>query len=116
MPKDLEKLAVSVTVEEMAGRLVEAEIRESRVKRPIAQREISRRAGIAPTAVENFQRGRLKHVERISGKIQGLYVAFLKRQLAALQTEYVRAQAIDPERDLRTAEAAIAQARAALGK
>ncbi len=114
MPKDLEKSAVSVTVEEMADQLVGAEMRASRLKRPFAQREVSMRAGVAPSAIENFQRGRLKHAERISGAIKEMYAAFLMRQIAGLELDVARARAVEPARDFRAAEAAIEAARKAI--
>lgn len=117
MPNDLaEERSVSVTVEQMADRLVEAEIRESRLKRPYAQRIVARRAGLAASAIENFQRGRLKNVDRIAGRIRKVYAGFLERQITALQTELAYARAREPERDFRAVEVAIATGNAALGK
>jgi len=99
----------------MADRMVGAEIKAAGLKRPFAQREISLRAGMAASAVENFQRGRLKNVERLSGPIKTLYAAFLERQITSLQSELVYARATEPQRDFRTAEIAIETARKALG-
>jgi hypothetical protein len=100
---------------EMVSRLVDAEVREGHVKRPDAQRTIARRAGISPSAIENLQKGRIRYVERISIQIELVYLGFLERQIAALETEVARARARDPRRDLASAEAAIARAKAALG-
>jgi transcriptional regulator with XRE-family HTH domain len=117
MPNNVEKSAVSVTtLEEMADRMVGAEIKAAGLKRPFAQREISLRAGMAASAVENFQRGRLKNVQRISGPIKTLYAAFLERQIEILRTDLAYARASEPDRDFREVEAAIATGRAALGK
>ena len=114
MPKHLEKTAVSVTIEQMTERLVAAEIQEGRIKRPFAQREVARRAGVSPSAIESLQRGRIKYVERIAGRIERLYVAFLERQLAKLEAELAVARMRNPKRDFGTAEVAIARAKEAL--
>ena len=114
MPKKAEKFAVNLTVEQMADRLVAAKIQEEGVKRPFAQRDVAQEAGLAPTAIGNLLRGRLKDVERISGRIKAAYVGFLERQIARLETELAFCRARDPKRDLRAAEASIAAAKAAL--
>ena len=106
---------VGVTVEQMASRLVAVEVEEAHVKRPFAARAVSRRAGIAPSAIENLLRGRIS-AERISRPIERLYVGFLKRQIAKLETELTFVEARDPGRDVSTAHAALEMAKEALSE
>ena len=112
--KSAEKSCVFVSVEEMASRLVEAEIREGRVKRPHAQKNVATRAGLKPTAIESLLRGRLVHIERISAAIKDAYAAFLEKQIVRLETELAFARARDRERDFSSVEASIASAKASL--
>jgi hypothetical protein len=116
LPKNMEKSAVELSVAGKADRLVKAEMLDAGVKRPTAERTVAQRAGVSPSAIENLRRGRLKNVEVVKPRINAALIAFLENQLAALGHELVVARAADRDIDFGTAEAALAQARAALRK
>lgn len=113
-PENMEKSAVDLSVAGIADRLVRVEMQEAGAKRLDAERVVARRAGVSPSAIENLRRGRLKHVDRIAGRLKALYIAALQQQLSGLESDLAHARRSDPEADLRTAEAAIETARAAL--
>lgn len=115
-PKKGANRAMPMSVALIADRLVRSEMMEAHVKRPEAECVVARRAGLSPFTLQNLKRGRLKNVEAVGSKIRTAFVATLERQLAALETELVAARELDRDVDFGTAEAAIAQARAALGK
>ena len=114
-----EKTAMPISVVEIADSLVRREMASMGVKRPEAERNLARRAGLAPSAIENLRRGRLKSNDSIGRKLTSLAVKYLESQIAALESELAIARAIasgDHEPDLRAAEAAISRAREALGR
>lgn len=115
-PKKEVDRAMPMSVALIADRLVRSEMMEAHVKRPEAEGTVAKRAGLSPFTLQNLKRGRLKNVEAIRSKIGAAFVATLERQLAALETELAAARALDRDIDFGTAETAIAQARAALGK
>lgn len=98
----------------MCDRMVSAEMAERGVKRAEAESDVARRAKLAPSAITNFRKGRIKDVERLGSRIEEAFAAFLARQLAKLEAEIAVARVRHPERDLGTAEAAIARAKEAL--
>ena len=119
LPDDLGKTAMPISAVEIADSLVRREMASMGVKRPEAERNLARRAGLAPSAIENLRRGRLKSDETIGRKLQRLAVQYLERQIAALEAELAIARAsagADHEPDLASAEAAIARARQALNR
>src|ERR1700734_3714981 len=113
-PKKEVDRAMPMSVALIADRMVRSEMMEAHVKRPEAESTVARRAGLSPFTLQNLKRGRLKHVDAMGSKIRAAFVATLERQLAALETELVAARELDRDVDFGTAEAAIAQARAAL--
>lgn len=115
MPKIVEKSAVQISIAGIADRMVRAEM-STGSKRTDAERSIARRAGLSQSALENLRRGRIKNVEAIGARIKTMWAAELERQISGLEHDLVVARAIGREVDLGTAEAAIAQARVALGK
>lgn len=106
----------AMSVVEIANRMVSWEIQTARTKRPHAERQVSMRAGLSPSAIENLRKGKLKDERRVAGPIRDLFIRFLERKISALQTELALARAMEPDRDFRKVEAAIAAAQAALGR
>lgn len=116
VPNNSEKSTVSVSVAGMADRMVAETMREAGVKRPDAERSVARNAGLSPSAIDNLRRGRIKNEDAIGGRVRRAFVAFLERQIAALETELAIARLAQREVDFGTAETAIAEAKRALGK
>lgn len=116
VPEKLEKSAVQISIAGIADRMVRAEMNAGGSKRVDAEKAIAKRAGLSQSALENLRRGRIKNVEAIAGRIKAVWEAELERQIAGLEHDLMVARALGRGADLGTAEAAIAQARAALGK
>ena len=100
----------------MCERLVSAEMAERRIKREQAESEVSVRARLAPSAITNFRKGRIKDVEKLGTRIEAAFIAFLERQIARLEYELAVARMARREVDLGAAEAAILAAKEALGR
>lgn len=102
----------------VAERLVSEEMLASRVKRPEARAIVAREAGISPGSLESLSRGRLKFIDRIADKLNGLLVRKIEERIASLQHELEVARLIGDtsEVDLGRAEAALEEARKAIGK
>ena len=102
----------------IAKRLIADEKLISGVKLPEALATIARQAGLCPGTLQRLLRGRLKHVDRVSGKLQTLRVQKIEQRISALEHELVlaRLSSAVPEVDLERAEAALEEARRALGK
>lgn len=105
-------------ISRVAERLVGEEMLVRRIKRPEARRIIAREAGISPGSLESLARGRLKFIERIADKLNVLLVRKIEQRIAALEQELAIAKAIGSasQIDLDRAEAAIQEARKALGQ
>lgn len=116
VPNNSEKSTVIASVVGMADRMVAERMRDSGVKRPEAERSVARNAGLSPSAIDNLRRGRLKNGDAIGGRIQRAFVAFLERQIAALESELAIARLAEREVDFGAAEVAIAEAKRALGE
>ena len=115
-PSFMERVTMSVVG--LAERLVGEEMLTRGIKRPEARKIVAREAGIAPGSLENLSRGRLKHHDRITAKLHVLLVRKIEQRIDALQHELFLAREAgraDPV-DLDRAEAAIQEARKALGK
>lgn len=115
-PNLLEKAAMSLA--NIADRLVGEEMLTRRVKRPEAREIVAREAGISPGSLESLGRGRLKHLDRIAGKLNGLLVRKIETRIAALEHELTIAKTLGgpSEVDIERAESALQEAREALGK
>ena len=102
----------------IADRLVREEMVARKVKRPEARRIIAREAGISPGSLESLSRGRLKFLDRIAGQLNGLLIRKIEQRIASLEQELASAKAIgrSSEIDLGRAEAAIQEAKQALGR
>ena len=108
----------AMTAASIARRLIAEERVVRGVKWPEARSIVAKQAGVAPGSLENLERGRLKYVDRIEGKLRGLLVRKIEQRLASLSHELQLAKTMygvaDP--DVRRAEAALEEARQALGK
>ena len=110
---------MSASVASVANRLIGWEAERSKVKRAVARGIVARKAGVSASSLERAQSGRLKFVDRIAGKLNDLLVNAIEGQIVALEHELaiLRAKAGDArEADIVGAEAALAQARACLGR
>ena len=116
MPKNMEKSAVQISIAGIADRMVRAEMASAGVKRLLAEQTVSIKAGLAQSTFENLRRGRIKNVSAIEGRVKAAWARLLEGQIRGLEHDLVVARSVNREADLGTAEAAIAQARAALGK
>jgi hypothetical protein len=112
----LEKVAVSLAA--AVQRSIHQEMVDRNLKWPEARRIVAREAGVLPGSLENLCRGRLKHVDRIAGKLNEFLIAKIEKRIRSLEQELAVAKAmgITPKVDLDRAEAAIQTAREALGK
>lgn len=116
-PQDLGSRPMVSTIAYIADRLVRTEMIQAQVKRAEAEKNVARRAGVAPSALEELRRGRGRlNVEHIGPKIRNAFVSFLEKQIAALEAELAVARVVEREVDFGAAEAAIAAAKRALGK
>src|ERR1700722_468831 len=115
-PRIAEKLSMSVA--SVAERLVGEEMLANRVKRQEARKAIAREAGISPGSLESLSRGRLKYVDRIASKINAVLIKRIEQRIASLQHELEVARLVGDvsESDLGRAEAALEEARKAIGK
>ena len=115
-PYLLEKFTMSVA--SVAERLVDEEMLARMIKRPEARKIIAREAGITPGSLENLSRGRLKFIDRIADKLNGLLIRKIEQRIASLQHELEVARSIGDttEVDFEAAEVALAEARRALGR
>jgi hypothetical protein len=102
----------------IADRLVGEEMLTRRVKRPEARKIVAREAGITPGSLESLGRGRLKHIDRIAGKLNAFRIRKLEEKLLSVQHELAIAKAmgVASQVDIDRAEAALQDAREALGK
>jgi hypothetical protein len=117
-PKLTDNFSIS-SVATVVKKLIEQEKIRSGIKLPAARRKIAREAGITPGSLENLLRGRLKHVDRIASRIHSLRIKKIEQELAALERELEitrKRVGSDPEIDLDRAEAALVDARRALGR
>lgn len=95
----------------------ESEVRG--ITQKAARQIVAREARVAPGSLERLSAGRLKFTDRIAGRLNELLVKKIERKMAELEHELAlarlacrRASPIDVER----AEAALEEARRALGK
>lgn len=110
---------MSAVVLRVAQTLTRWEAERGNLKWPAARASVARQAGIAPGALERLEAGRLKFVDRIGSKLDGLLVRLAERQIAAIKHEMALALARgEAERsiDVDALEAGLAQARRALGQ
>ena len=107
------KMAASV-----ARRLIAEERMVRGIKRPEARRIVAYEAGLTPGSLENLERGRLKNVDRVAAKLHALLARKIERRIASLQHELFLAQQASRvgSIDLERAEAALEEAKRALGK
>jgi hypothetical protein len=112
----VEKLSMSVA--SVAARLVSEEMLTRSVKRPEARQIIAREAGISLGSLEGLSRGRLKYIDRIADRLNALLIRKIEARIASLQHELEIARLIGDvsDVDLERAEAALKDARQALGK
>ena len=115
-PSIVEKLSMSAS--SIAERLVGEEMLASRVKRPEARNIVAREAGISPGSLESLSRGRLKYIDRIADRLNALLIKRIEQRIASLQHELEIARALGDasEADFGRAEAALEEARKAIGK
>jgi hypothetical protein len=108
----------SMLVASVAERLVGEEMLARKVKRPEARAIIAREAGITPGSLESLGRGRLKYTDRIADKLNELLARKIEQRIVSLEQELAIAKAIGraSQVDLERAEAALEEARKALGK
>lgn len=102
-----------------AERLISWECEARGITRRMARVIVAREAGIAPGSIENLLAGRLKVVEKIAGRLNALLVARIERQIGELEHELALARLAARRRhpvDIGRAEAALREARAALGR
>lgn len=118
-PENRDISSMQASVATLADRLVRSEMLLSGSKRGDAEKAVARRAGVAPGTLENLRRGRLKHADWIGGRLWGLFVAQIERQITTLETEvrFARAASVDrSDLDVLGAEAALEKARECLGR
>ena len=115
-PSFLEKISMSIA--SVADRLVGEEMLARRVKRPEAREIVAREAGISPGSLESLGRGRLKHLDRIAGKLNALLIRKIEHRIAILEHELSVAKTLGgpSEVDIERAESAIEEARKAIGR
>jgi hypothetical protein len=100
-------------------RLVSEEQFRSGSPRAIARAAVATQAGLSPGTLENLERGRLKFMDRVAGKLNDFAVRSIERQISSLERElvFLRAEGVGRRlADIDAAEAAIAEARRHLGK
>lgn len=109
---------IVMTVARIARRLIAEEGLVRGVKRPEARRIVAREAGVTPGSLENLERGRLKHADRIAARLHALLASKIEQRIARLQHELFLARETGRvgRADLERAEAALETARKALGK
>ena len=107
-----------MSLSSIADRLVGEEMLIRNIKRPEARKIIAREAGISPGSLESLGRGRLKYLDRIADKLNGLLVRKIEQRIVSLEQELRIAKALggSSQIDLGRAEAALEEARKALGK
>ena len=95
--------------------MVRREMASMGCKRAEAEQNLARRAGLAPSAIENLRRGKIKNHETIGRRLQAIAVQFLERQIATLENELAIARRVasveSDNPDLDRAEAAIEEAK-----
>jgi hypothetical protein len=105
-----------MTAVAIARRLIAEERVGRGVKWTEARSIVAKQAGVAPGSLENLERGRLKFVDRIEGKLRALLVRKIEQRIASLTHELQLAKTMygtsDP--DVRRAEASLEEARKAL--
>jgi hypothetical protein len=101
-----------------ARRLIRDESAARGINLPEARRIVAGEAGLMPGTLENLERGRIKNIERIARSLDELLEKKIERRIATLQheLELCRAARSVAPADLDRAEAALAEARRALGK
>jgi hypothetical protein len=107
-----------MTAAALAKRLINDERVSRGIKLPEAREVIAREAGVSPGSLENLGRGRLKYIDRISGRLNALLVKKIEQRISSLshELELARAAKTSSAADLGRAEAFLAEARKALGK
>ena len=115
-PELLEKVAVSLA--NAVQRTIHQEMVDRGLKWPEAAKVIAREIGVLPGSIENLCRGRLKHIDRIAGQVNAFLIRKIEQRISSLERELAIAKAMgaSPQIDLDRAEAALQQAREALGK
>ena len=102
----------------VAARLIAEEAARG-VTRPVARAIIARQAGIAPGTLENLERGRLKYIDRVAGRLNELLARKIERKIAELEFELesiMAARSRVGEVDVLRAQAALDEARRCIGK
>ena len=97
--------------------LVDEEAARASVPRAVARGMIARQMGLAPGTLENLERGRLKFLDRVEGRINAWLVRRTQREIERLSTEleiYRAAVRDDRDADLVAAVSLIEAARALL--
>ena len=109
---------LAATTLKRARRLINDERVSRGINLPEARRIVAGEAGLMPGTLENLERGRIKNIERIARSLDDLLEKKIERRIATLQHELAlcRAARIVVPADLDRAEAALAEARRALGK
>lgn len=78
---------MNASVSDKVAILIGWEVERSNVKRPIARATVARQAGICPGALDRLERGTLKFVDRIAGRLNELYANTIRRKIAELNHE-----------------------------
>ena len=112
----LEKASMSLAA--AVQRSIHQEMVDRGVKWPEASKVIAREIGVLPGSIENLCRGRLKHIDRIAGKVNEFLIKRIEQRIRSLEQELAIAKAmgVTPKVDLDSAEFALETARKALGK
>ena len=84
---------MSMSVSNQLSILIGWEVERSNVKRPVARATVARRAGVCPGALDRLERGTLKFVDRITGRLNELYADTLRRKIAELNHELATLEA-----------------------
>lgn len=110
---------MSATVQHVADWLISREQRVSAVDRATARNIVAREAKVAPGALERLERGRLKFVERVAGKLDAVFIRKLESQIRELEGELAiaRLRARRPDTDeIFAVASALEQAKATLSR
>ena len=102
----------------VASRLIREEMLSRGVKFPEARKIVAREAGVSPGSLESLSRGRLKYVDRIADRINGLLIKKIEQKIESLKHELEIAKSVGniTRVDMDRAEASLEEARRALGK
>ena len=107
------------SIASVSERIIREVMIERGVKKPEARKIVAREMSVAPGSLDNLQRGRLVHVERLVERINAYLVRRIEKKIAQLEGELATARLASRragEIDVLRAETALIEARKALGK